>query len=57
MNHERALRSLSIQHHLHLGAAAPRPPFDDGSARRPEAPRPASARPSITLRTLFRRPR
>ncbi|MEJ2668635.1 MAG: hypothetical protein P8Z81_16340 [Deinococcales bacterium] len=57
MNHERALRSLTIQHHLHIGAAAPRPLFDDGHDRRPEAPRPASARPAFTLRTLFRRAR
>lgn len=56
MNHERALRSLSIQHHLHLGATAPRPAFDDGHQRRPEAPRPA-ARPAFTLRNLLRRVR
>ncbi|HKI55582.1 MAG TPA: hypothetical protein VKB31_00405 [Trueperaceae bacterium] len=57
MNHERALRNLSIQHHLHIGATAPRPGFDDGSDRRPEAPRPAAVRPAFTLRTLFRRHR
>lgn len=57
MNYERALRNLSIQHHLHIGATAPRPVFDDGSDRRPEAPRPAAARPALTLRTLFRRHR
>jgi len=57
MNHERALRSLSIQHHLQIGVTAPRPGFDDGSDRRPEAPRPAAVRPALTLRTLFRRHR
>jgi len=57
MNHERALRSLSIQHHLHIGATAPRPVLDDGHDRRPEAPRAPQARPAATLRTLFRRSR
>ncbi len=57
MNHERALRTLSLQHHLHIGATAPRPAFDDGHDRRPEAPRIATHRPALTLRTLFRRSR
>lgn len=57
MNHERALRSLTLQHHLHIGATVPRPAFDDGSDRRPDAPHPAGTRQAFTLRTLFHRHR
>lgn len=57
MDHERALRALSIQHRLHIGAAAPRPGLSGGSEPRPQAPRRAGARTAPALRTLWRRRR
>lgn len=53
-NHERALRTLSIEHRLHIGVATPRPGVDDGSQHLPEAPRRGEALPALTLRTLLR---
>ena len=53
MNHERALRTLSIQHRLHIGVAAPRPDLDDASHQWPDVPRRSDMRPALAFRTLF----
>ncbi len=35
MNHDRAIRALTLQHHLHVGGTPAIPSYDDGSSRRP----------------------
>lgn len=35
MTHDRAIRALTLQHHLHVGGTPAVPSYDDGSSRRP----------------------
>lgn len=53
MNHERAFRTLSIQHRLHIGVTVPRPGLDDAGHPWPEVPRHSERRPALAFRTLF----